>query len=145
VTQPFLLGMLLAAGFETASQFSALILAAETNPLLLGATFTVGMVLVDGLDGYLAASTQHLAATGASNATKASRLLGILIVIFSFGLGGAELLEADLNRFVLPLGLALFAAVISIRLWARSPSPVYLNPRIFARTPSQPIMKEPLP
>src|SRR6266404_8484229 len=51
VVQPFLLGMLLAAGFETASQFSALILAGETNPWLLGAVFTGGMVLVDALDG----------------------------------------------------------------------------------------------
>src|ERR1022692_270147 len=42
VGQPFLLGMLLAAGFETASQFSALILAGETNPWLLGAAFTGG-------------------------------------------------------------------------------------------------------
>jgi high-affinity nickel-transport protein len=51
VAQPFLLGMLLAAGFETASQFSALILAGKTNSWLLGAVFTGGMVLVDGLDG----------------------------------------------------------------------------------------------
>jgi high-affinity nickel-transport protein len=46
-----MLGMLLAAGFETASQFSALILAGKTNSWLLGAVFTGGMVLVDGLDG----------------------------------------------------------------------------------------------
>ncbi len=122
VGQPFLLGMLLAAGFETASQFSALILAGETNPWLLGAAFTGGMVAVDGFDGYLAASTQNLAATGEATARKASQLLGVLVVLFSFGLGGAELLGLDFNRFALPVGLTLFAVVISIRFWARSGS-----------------------
>lgn len=39
MTQPFLLGMLLAAGFETASQLSALILAGRVNPWLFGAVF----------------------------------------------------------------------------------------------------------
>jgi len=39
VGQPFLLGMILAAGFETASQLSALILADQTNPWLFGASF----------------------------------------------------------------------------------------------------------
>ncbi|MEI9863911.1 MAG: hypothetical protein WDN00_05040 [Limisphaerales bacterium] len=120
VAQPFLLGMLLAAGFETASQFSALILAGEVNPWLLGAAFTGGMVVVDGFDGYLAASTQGLAATGERNARNASRSLGILVVIFSFALGGAELLGFEWDRFALPLGLALFAVVIAIRVWARS-------------------------
>ena len=120
VAQPFLLGMLLAAGFETASQFSALILAGVANPWLLGAVFTGGMVVVDGFDGYLAASTQNLALTGETNARKASQLLGVLVVIFSFSLGGAELLGLELNHFALPLGLTLFAVVISIRVWARS-------------------------
>jgi high-affinity nickel-transport protein len=120
VVQPFLLGMLLAAGFETASQFSALVLAGETNPWLLGAVFTGGMVVVDGFDGYLAASTQSLAALGSKSARNASRSLGVLVVIFSFGLGGAELLGFELNRFALPVGLSLFAVVISIRMWARS-------------------------
>lgn len=123
VAQPFLLGVLLAAGFETASQFSALILAGETNPWLLGIVFTSGMVLVDGFDGYIAASTQKLAATGETNARKASQLLCILVVILSFGLGGSELLGVDLTRVALPLGFALFAVVITIRVWARSAPP----------------------
>lgn len=122
VVQPFLLGMLLAAGFETASQFSALILAGETNPWLLGAVFTGGMVLVDGFDGYLAASTQRMAAIGEGSARKASRLLGGLVVVFSFGLGGAELSGLELDHIALPLGVVLFAIVISIRFWARSGS-----------------------
>ena len=64
VAQPLFPGMLLAAGFETSSQLSALILAGRTNAWLLGAAFSVGMVMVDGLDGFLAATTQRLAFGG---------------------------------------------------------------------------------
>lgn len=120
VAQPFLLGMLLAAGFETSSQLSALTLADRTNPWLLGAVFSAGMALVDGVDGYLAASTLNLAATGDANARFASRFLGIIVVVFSFGLGGAELAGVELDPLALPLGLALFAIVIGVRVWARS-------------------------
>ena len=122
VAPPFLLGMLLAAGFETASQLSALTLADRTNPWLLGAAFCGGMVLVDGVDGYLAASTQRLAATGAANARGASRGLGVVVVVFSFALGTAELLGYELDQFALPLGLSLFAVVIGFRVWARAGS-----------------------
>ena len=68
VAQPLLRGMVLAAGFETASQLSALILADQANPWMFGAAFSGGMVLVDGLDGYLAASTLALAARGDTSA-----------------------------------------------------------------------------
>lgn len=120
VAQPFLLGMLLAAGFETASQLSALILADEVNPWIFGAVFSSGMVLVDGFDGYLAASTLNLAAGGDRSARSASRFLGLLVVVFSFTLGGMELLGFEINRYALPLGLVLFATVVGIRLWARA-------------------------
>ena len=119
IAQPFLLGMLLAAGFETASQLSALVLADLTNPWLLGVAFTGGMVLVDGTDGYLATSTQNLAATGARNAQSASRWLGILVVVFSFTLGTTRLLGLDVDRFALVVGLGLFVVVIGLRVWAR--------------------------
>jgi high-affinity nickel-transport protein len=138
VLQPFLLGMILAAGFETASQFSMLILAGKTNPWLLGAVFTGGMVLVDGFDGYLAASTQNLAAVNGGSAQNASRLLGILVVSFSFGLGGAELLGFEWDRFAVPLGLALFALVIAMRVWARSGLKPLLKEQ--ALVPSQTIL-----
>jgi high-affinity nickel-transport protein len=98
IAQPFLLGMLLAAGFETASQLSALIIAGQNNPWLLGLAFSAGMVLVDGIDGGLAAGTQRLAAIGQANALRASKMLGVIIVIFSFGLGGAELVGIELDR-----------------------------------------------
>jgi high-affinity nickel-transport protein len=121
VAQPFFLGMILAAGFETASQLSALILADRANPWLFGVAFSGGMVIVDGLDGYLAASTLTMAAGGDATARAASRLLGILVVTFSFGIGGAELMGFATNTVALPLGLTLFAIVIGVRVWARSP------------------------
>jgi high-affinity nickel-transport protein len=115
--------MLLAAGFETASQLSALILAGRVNAWLFGAAFSAGMVIVDGVDGYLAASTLKLAARGSANAKIASILLGALVVIFSIGLGTAELIGYELNEYALPIGLALFAIVIGIRVWARTTWP----------------------
>jgi len=123
VVQPLLLGMLLAAGFETASQLSALILAGLGSAWVLGVAFSFGMVLVDGLDGYLAGSTQRLAAMGQTRAKAASRALGIIVVIFAFGLGGAELFGIELTSVALPLGLSLFVIVIGLRIWARSIGP----------------------
>lgn len=119
VTQPLLLGMLLAAGFETSSQLSALILAGDANPWLFGAAFSAGMILVDGIDGYLAASTLTLALNGAENARLASTSLGVLVVVVSLGLGGAELAGLEITRYALPIGLTLFAVVVAIRVWAR--------------------------
>ena len=127
IARPFLLGMLFAAGFETASQLSALIAAAHGNAWKLGAAFSLGMVLVDGLDGYLAATTQTLAIAGQTRGRAASRLLGVIVVVFALGLGAAELAGADIDSFALPLGLALFAAVLGIRLWAR-PTPAQNAP-----------------
>ena len=120
ILQPFLLGMLLAAGFETSSQLSVFLLANHTSPLLLGAAFTLGMVLTDGLDGYLAASTQWRAVDGQLNAQVASQALGLVVVLFSFGLGGTDLMGLDTDHFALPLGLVLFAFVISTRIWGRT-------------------------
>jgi high-affinity nickel-transport protein len=132
IGQPIVLGMLLAAGFETGSQLSALILAGQNNAFLVGVAFSLGMILVDGLDGYLAASTVRLAAFGEARARLASRALGFIVVIFAFGLGGAELFGVELTGIALPLGLALFVVVIGIRIWARShprsPNPGEPNP-----------------
>ena len=77
--------------------------------------FSIGLALVDGVDGYLAASTIDRAASGEGNAGLASRWL----VIFAFGLAGAELLGFEIGPSALPLGLTLFAIVIAMRVWAR--------------------------
>lgn len=123
IVQPFLLGMLLAAGFETASQLSAVILVGQGSAWLVGIAFSFGVVLVDGLDGYLAASAQSLAVIGQTRAKAASRILGITVVICAFGLGGAELFRSELASVALPLGLSLFVIVLGIRIWARSKGP----------------------
>jgi high-affinity nickel permease len=88
-----------------------------------GVLFASGHGLVDGLDGYLAASTLSLAAAGDANARFASQALGVLVVICSFALGGAELLGYEISRYTLPLGIVLFVCVIAIRMWARSGIP----------------------
>jgi high-affinity nickel-transport protein len=124
VASPILLGMLLAAGFETGSQLSALILAGQNNAFLVGLAFSLGMILVDGVDGFFAASTVRLAAGGETRARLASRVLGVIVVVFAFSLGGAELFGVELTRMALPLGLSLFIVVIGVRVWARSTKPV---------------------
>lgn len=118
VSSPLILGILFGAGFETASQLSALVLAADINPWVLGGIFSAGMVVVDGMDGYIASKTQNRAIAGSRRAMRASRALGILVVIFSFGLGGAELLKLDMDRVALPLGCTLFAGLIALRMWS---------------------------
>jgi len=120
IAQPFLFGMLLAAGFETSSQLSVFLLASHTNPFLLGAAFTLGMVVTDGMDGLLASSTQRRAVDGKPNALVASQVLGLVVVLFSFGLGGTELMGFDTGHIALPVGLVLFAIVIATRLMGRS-------------------------
>jgi high-affinity nickel-transport protein len=117
-TSPLLLGVLFGAGFETASQLSALVLATDINPWILGVMFSAGMMLVDGIDGYLASRTQSQAITGGRRALRASRALGIFVVVFSFGLGGAELLKLDVDQIALPLGCVLFLCLIALRIWS---------------------------
>jgi high-affinity nickel-transport protein len=120
IAHPLILGMVLAAGFETASQLSALILAGQTNAWVIGAAFSLGMIAVDGVDGYLAASMQRLAVSGQNRARSASRMLGVIVVVFAFGLGIAELVGVELTAVALPLGILLFTIVLGIRIWARS-------------------------
>lgn len=118
-SSPILLGVLFGAGFETASQLSALVLAADINPWILGVLFSAGMMLVDGVDGYLASRTQSQALAGGCRARRASRVLGVFVVVFSFGLGSAELLNLDVDQMALPLGCSLFVYLIALRVWSR--------------------------
>ncbi len=119
---PLMLGILFGMGFETASQLSVLLLAGKLNPLILGIVFSAGMILVDGTDGFLAAKTQRLARGGSCRAARSSRLLSLLVVVFSFGLAGAEFSGYDVDRVALPLGLSLFATLLALRLWSTGSS-----------------------
>jgi len=136
VVQPLLLGMVLAAGFETSSQLSALILAGETKAWLLGIVFSLGMIAVDGIDGLLAAATQNSADRGQQRAATASRILGGIVVLLSFALGAAELAGIDLDRVALPTGLLLFAVVVGIRIWARASTPVHRSVVCVSQVPA---------
>ncbi len=118
LTSPLILGILFGAGFETASQLSGIVLAANMNPWVLGGVFSAGMILVDGTDGYLASRTQSRAIAGGRRALRASRALGIFVVIFSFGLGGAELFHLSIDRIALPLGCTLFLFLVALRIWS---------------------------
>jgi high-affinity nickel-transport protein len=116
-TSPLLLGVVFGMGFETASQLSAILLAAQLNPWALGTVFAIGMMLVDGTDGFLAARTQQLAITGSLRSAQSSRVLAVLVTVVSLGLAAGEFAGADLNRVALPLGIVLFLTVILLRLW----------------------------
>src|SRR5206468_1013127 len=97
-----------------------LVMTNRLSPWLVGGAFTLGMGATDGIDGLLASSTQALVRTGSPLARNASRSLGIVVVIFSFVLGGMELLRIDLDPYALPIGLILFGIVIAIRIKARA-------------------------
>ncbi|MBC7883054.1 MAG: hypothetical protein H7Y37_17325 [Anaerolineae bacterium] len=116
-TNPLLLGVLFAAGFETASQLSALALTSTINPWLIGAAFSLGMLVVDGIDGYLAARTQVTFSKLRSQWP--SRCLGVVVVVFSFSIGGADLLGANWEGLSFPLGVGLFVLIIALRIWSR--------------------------
>lgn len=115
---PLMLGVIFGMGFETASQLSVLLLAGRFNPWLLGTVFCAGMMVVDGTDGVLAARTQRLARAGSFRAKRASSILGVLVVLFSFLLVAAEITKYDVDRVALPLGLVLFLALIGLRWWS---------------------------
>lgn len=114
---PLLLGALFGLGFETASQLSALALSAQMHPLRLGLFFTLGMALVDGVDGLLAARLQGLA-QDSGRAQRASGLLAYVVAFTATGLALAELLALDLEALALPLGLFLFTLLLSLRVYA---------------------------
>ncbi|MEZ0321952.1 MAG: nickel permease [Thermus sp.] len=118
---PLLLGLLFGLGFETASQLSVLALSAQLSPLRLGLFFTLGMLLVDGVDGFLASRLQNLA-RDSRRAKRASRLLGWVVVAVALLLALAELGGVDLGAIAFPLGLGLFLLLVSLRLYALRPA-----------------------
>lgn len=125
VASPFLLGMLLAAGFETSSQLAALAVAGRLPWWLLGLSFCAGMTVVDGLDGYLATKTQMLALRGYVRATQARRILSALVATAALSLGVAGLAGVEPPLLALPLSVVLLVAVVGLRLWSAFRAPVY--------------------
>ncbi len=116
---PFVMGLLLAVGMETGSQLSALALSAQVPPLLLGLTFTLGMVLTDGLDGLFASALQRGHRADPRRAEVASRVMGWMVVLLSLGFALAGFAALDMEHVAGPLGIATFAALIGLRLWSR--------------------------
>ncbi|UBV44870.1 nickel transporter (plasmid) [Deinococcus taeanensis] len=116
---PFVVGLLLAAGMETSSQLAALALSQQVTPVLLGLTFTLGMVLSDGLDGLLAARVQRGAAQG-SRAQRASAAMGWMVVALSLGFALAGFAGLDTGTLSGPLGAATFVTLLGLRLWSRA-------------------------
>lgn len=53
---------------------------------------------------------------GQARANTTSIVLGIVVVTFSFVLGGAELAGIDLDRFALAIGVSLFVTVLAIHM-----------------------------
>ncbi len=118
---PLLLGGVFGVALDTAGQLAAAGTASHVSPWVLGGIFTLMMLAIEGPDGYWAARTQSQALTGDGRARKASFLLGILVVIYSFGLGILDLTNQDLGGFETPLGLALVAVLLGLRYWSRRP------------------------
>lgn len=118
-SSPLLLGIVFAAGFETASQLSALALVHQGSPWLVGAMFSVGMVVVDGIDGYNAFVVRGKGKTMSAHAERMSIYLGALVVVSSFALAAAEFGNLNIDRYGLVAGVLLFLAVLSLRVWGR--------------------------
>jgi high-affinity nickel-transport protein len=111
---PLTMGVLLAIGFETATQLSALSLAQHVSPLSLGTAFTFGMIITDGMDGVLAARVQRSVGL---RAMIASRAIGWVVVAVSLGYALADFARLDVAQLTLPLGALLFAALVGLRVW----------------------------
>ena len=118
-SSPLLLGVLFAAGFETASQISALALANESSAALVGAAFGGGMVIVDGIDGFNAFAVQRARDRYSLRTQQASRALSVIVIVSSIGLAAAELFHYDLGKLSVVAGGALFCSVAGFRLWVR--------------------------
>lgn len=118
-SSPILVGIVFAAGFETASQLSALTLVHQDSAWLVGATFSFGMVLIDGIDGYNAFLVRRRGTSNSAHAARISNYLSALVVFSSYALAAAEFGKVNVERYGLVIGTLLFLAVFSLRLWSR--------------------------
>lgn len=112
---PFTMGVLLAVGFETATQLSALSLANSIPPLLLGLAFTLGMMITDGVNGMLASRVQR---SNGPRAAFASRAIGWVVVALSLSFAAGHFASLDLGVIAMPLGMIVFATLVGLRVWS---------------------------
>ena len=116
-------GALLGLGAETASQISALALAAHVAPLAVGLTFTLGLVVLTGVDGVFAA---RLASARDERIREVSKRFGWAVAIITLALAALQFSKMDLP-YAEAWGAALIFTVIGLRWWtfARlAPTPV---------------------
>jgi high-affinity nickel-transport protein len=127
----FAIGALFALSFDTLSQASLFALSSNEQgspwfALVLALAFTAGMMLTDGVNGWLVA---EVLSRSDRTGWVASRLLSVLVALLSFtvaGLGASKWLipqwGAWLSEHAAWLGLGLTALVVGAGLgFARSP------------------------
>ena len=124
------IGALFGLGFETASQMSAWALAGTMGygllgALLIGAAFSLGMVVTDSING-LVVRRLYLAAT--TMATLGNRMMTLTVVGLAYVVGIIKLLQS--TAFALPISemgltimvfgamlLAFMAALVKAKCW----------------------------
>jgi high-affinity nickel-transport protein len=121
----FVIGALFALSFDTLSQASLFALSSHEQgsawfALVLALSFTAGMMLMDGLNGWLVA---EVLSRSDRAGWFASRLLSVLLALLSFtvaGLGASKLLMPDWDRWLsehaASLGLGLIVVVLGAGL-----------------------------
>ena len=118
------IGALFGLGFETASQMSAWALAGTmgygiAGALLIGAAFSLGMVVTDSING-LMVCRMYVATT--AMAAQSNRLVTFTVVIVAYGVGIVKLLQvsavalpiSDMSLTVAVVGTVLLAFVLAL-------------------------------
>ena len=112
-------GALFALSFDTMSQAALFAVAATqhggiAHALVLGLTFTLGMLLADGINGLWIA---HLLRRADHRARIASRVMGLMVAAISFGVAGfglARWLNADISSWYEGKEILMGTAVIAL-------------------------------
>lgn len=136
-------GALFALSFDTLSQASLFALSSAEHggwlrAMWLALTFTAGMLITDGLNGWLVSEVLQRSDRAGR---VASRVLGLLVGVLSLmiaGLGLARLSLARLDEILAEiapwLGLGLTATIVLVALWLVPPRALSAR---FARQPEE--------
>ncbi len=118
------IGALFGLGFETASQMSAWALAGTmgygiAGTLLIGAAFSLGMVVTDSINGLMVC---RMYVTATTMAIQSNRLVTFTVVIVAYGVGVVKLLQV--STLALPISdtsltVAVVVAVLLTYVFAR--------------------------